>query len=149
MKQTFISRSPLETCRIGMELARALMPGNVLLLSGDLGAGKTAFVKGVAVGLGIEERKVTSPSFGLIHEYEEGRIPMAHADLYRLGPDISQEGLEEIGLYEYLDGKWIVAVEWPEYCPDFAESLERRNVIFIRISWRERDERVIEVVEDS
>lgn len=145
MKQTFISHSPSETHEIGMELAETLMPGNVLLLFGDLGSGKTALVKGIAAGLGIEERKVTSPSFGLIHEYTEGRMHLAHADLYRLGPNISEEGLEEIGLYEYLNGTWVLAVEWPEYCPDFVRSLERKNVITIHISWMDEDERLIEV----
>ncbi len=149
MKRTFISQSPSETCRIAMELSKTLMPGDVLLLSGDLGAGKTAFVKGVAAGLGIQERRVTSPSFGLIHEYEEGRIPLAHADLYRLGPNISEDGLEEIGLYEYLNGEWVLAVEWPEYCPDFVRSLERSNVITIHIAWRGQEERLIEFDDDE
>ncbi|MEZ0329609.1 MAG: tRNA (adenosine(37)-N6)-threonylcarbamoyltransferase complex ATPase subunit type 1 TsaE [Dissulfuribacterales bacterium] len=145
MKRTFISHSPSETCKIGMELAKTLLPGDVLLLSGDLGAGKTAFVKGIAAGLGIEERRVTSPSFGLIHEYKEGVIPLAHADLYRLGPNISEEGLEEIGLYEYLDGKWILAVEWPEHCPDFARLVERDHAIAIHILWMGKEEREIEI----
>lgn len=148
MKRTFISHSPSDTYKIGMELAKTLLPGDLLLLSGDLGAGKTAFVKGIAAGLGIDERRVTSPSFGLIHEYEEGVIPLAHADLYRLGPNISEEGLEEIGLYEYLDGRWIVAVEWPEYCPDFMKSVKEKTVR-IHISWRGDEEREIEIIQDK
>jgi len=145
MKRTSVSHSPSETCKIGMELANTLVPGDVLLLYGDLGAGKTAFVKGVAAGLGIEARRVTSPSFGLIHEYEEGRIPLSHADLYRLGPNISEEGLEEIGLYEYLNGKWVLAVEWPEYCLDFVRGIAQEHRLSIRITWQSENERVITV----
>lgn len=145
MKRVFISDSPSKTFDMGKELAKLLAPGNVLLLFGDLGAGKTAFVKGIAAGLGIQERRVTSPSFGLIHEYEGGRIPLAHADLYRLGPNISEDGLEEIGFYEYLHGKWVLAVEWPEYCPDFVKSLAKDDTITIYISWRGAEEREITI----
>lgn len=142
MRQKIISHGLEDTYNLAQELAQKLLPGSVLLLSGDLGAGKTTFVKGFAVGLGIDESKVTSPSFGLIHEYRDGRIPFAHADLYRLGPNISEDVLEEIGFYEYLNGKWIVAVEWADYYPDIIRHEGRNpNLMFFQI--------VISVKEDG
>ncbi|MBA7634774.1 tRNA threonylcarbamoyladenosine biosynthesis protein TsaE [subsurface metagenome] len=92
-----------------------LEPGNLLLLSGDLGAGKTSLTKAIASGLGIEEREVTSPSFTIIHEHLNGRLPLIHVDLYRLGPNAD---ITEIGLEDYFDGKNVVIVEWAEYLKD-------------------------------
>lgn len=87
-----------------------LKPGAVVLLSGELGAGKTAFVRGLAAGLGIEPDEVSSPTFTLVHEYRGGRLTLYHADLYRLGKAATGDlGLEEIGA---ADG--VLAVEWPD-----------------------------------
>ena len=91
-------------------LARELGPGAVLLLSGELGAGKTAFVRGLAHGLGIDPAEVTSPTFTLVHEYRGGRLPLIHVDLYRL----ERAELDEIGLDEDLAGCGVLAIEWPE-----------------------------------
>lgn len=108
---TFISHSPEETRALGMAWARAAQVGWVIGLSGDLGAGKTQLVKGFAEGLGIS-RRIQSPTFALVNEYEEGRLPLAHLDLYRL------ENLGEIhgaGLDEFLTApRGVALVEWIE-----------------------------------
>ena len=91
------------------ELAATLQPGAVLLLSGNLGAGKTAFVRGLAAGLGVDPGDVSSPTFTLVHEYRGGRLPLYHADLYRLDRAAAEDlGLDQAG----MDG--VLAVEWPD-----------------------------------
>jgi tRNA threonylcarbamoyladenosine biosynthesis protein TsaE len=95
---------------VASELAATLKPGDVLLLSGDLGAGKTTFVKGLAAGLGIDPNEVSSPTFTLLHEYRGGRLTLYHADLYRLDKTATDDlGLEETGV---RDG--VLAIEWPD-----------------------------------
>ena len=106
---TVTSRSVDETRIIGACLAPALLPGDVISLSGDLGAGKTAFVQGIAAASGVEDR-VTSPSFTIVHEYS-GRYPLIHLDVYRL--DSFQEVLD-LGFEEFLDPNAIVLIEWGE-----------------------------------
>ena len=106
---TVTSRSVEETRIIGACLAPTLLPGDVISLSGDLGAGKTAFVQGLAAAMGVEDR-VTSPSFTIVHEYE-GRYPLIHLDVYRL--DSFQEVLD-LGFEEFLDPNSIVLIEWGE-----------------------------------
>ncbi|MQA99647.1 MAG: tRNA (adenosine(37)-N6)-threonylcarbamoyltransferase complex ATPase subunit type 1 TsaE [Actinobacteria bacterium] len=101
--------SPEETRIVGAALAPTLLPGDVVSLSGDLGAGKTAFVQGLAAAMGVT-RQVTSPTFTIVHEYE-GRYPIVHLDVYRL--DFFQEVLD-LGFEEYMDGGSIVLVEWGE-----------------------------------
>ena len=96
--------------KFGEQLAGALHRGDVLALFGDLGAGKTALVKGIARGLGIT-RDVTSPTFTLVHEYAEGQLPLFHIDLYRL--DNVEQALA-IGIEDYLNGPGITAIEWAE-----------------------------------
>ena len=105
-----VSNSEQETRDIASALARDLTMGSVLLLSGDLGAGKTAFVRGLADGLGIDPGDVTSPTFTLVHEYRGGRLPLIHVDLYRL----ESADLDEIGLDQDLAASGVVAVEWSE-----------------------------------
>lgn len=109
-ESAFTTQSEDETSRVGAALAAALSPGAVLLLSGDLGAGKTAFVRGLAQGLGVSPDEVSSPTFTLVHEYRGGRLPLQHVDLYRLG----QADLDTLGLDEALAEAGVVAVEWPE-----------------------------------
>ena len=95
---------------MGRYVAPTLRAGDVLLLSGDLGAGKTAFVRGLAAGLGIDPGEVSSPTFTLIHEYSGGRLKLFHADLYRLDRTATDDlGLEEMGV---ADG--VLAIEWPD-----------------------------------
>jgi tRNA threonylcarbamoyladenosine biosynthesis protein TsaE len=107
---THVTRSEDETIALARELAAGLGPGAVVLLSGDLGAGKTAFVRGLALGLGIDPEDVSSPTFTLVHEYRGGRLTLYHADLYRLeGAATDDLGLEEMGV---RDG--VLAVEWAE-----------------------------------
>jgi tRNA threonylcarbamoyladenosine biosynthesis protein TsaE len=95
---------------VGRQLAATLAAGDVLLISGDLGAGKTALVRGLAEGLGIDPREVSSPTFTIVHEYRGGRLPLYHADLYRLERAATDDlGLEEIGA-----GTGVLAIEWPD-----------------------------------
>jgi tRNA threonylcarbamoyladenosine biosynthesis protein TsaE len=98
------------TLKFGEQLARALHRGDVLAVSGELGAGKTALVKGIARGLGITQ-DVTSPTFTLVHEYVGGQLPLFHIDLYRLQ---NAEQALAIGIEEYVNGPGITAIEWAE-----------------------------------
>ncbi|MDG5766865.1 tRNA (adenosine(37)-N6)-threonylcarbamoyltransferase complex ATPase subunit type 1 TsaE [Balneolales bacterium ANBcel1] len=104
------SESVGETTAAGQRLAEKLAPGDTVLLKGDLGAGKTHFVKGVARYFGVPEDEVQSPTFALVHEYP-GSVPLYHLDCYRLN-DADQAG--QIGLDEYLYGDGICLIEWPE-----------------------------------
>ena len=119
--QRFITNSPEETEALGARLAGALEPGAVVAFTGDLGAGKTAFVRGLARGLGIRDR-VTSPTFTIVNEYEGGRLPLFHFDMYRLG---SADELFDIGWEDYLARGGVCAVEWSE---NIAEALEPGTV---------------------
>ena len=104
------TESEEETADVARALAATLQPGAVLLLSGQLGAGKTAFVRGLAAGLGIDPDEVSSPTFTLVHEYRGGRLTLYHADLYRLEKTATEDlGLEEKGV---ADG--VLAIEWPD-----------------------------------
>jgi tRNA threonylcarbamoyladenosine biosynthesis protein TsaE len=98
-----------ETAAAGETLAATLRAGDVVLLFGELGAGKTAFVRGLARGLGAPEADVSSPTFTLVQEYE-GRVTLYHVDLYRLEP----KELEDLGLEELISGDGVVAIEWAE-----------------------------------
>ena len=106
----YCSNSVAETEELGAQLAARLRPGDVVAYTGDLGAGKTAFTRGIARGLGIPER-VTSPTFTIVNEYEGGRLPLLHFDLYRLG---DPEELFDIGWEDYLARGGVCAVEWSE-----------------------------------
>nr|WP_321503704.1 tRNA (adenosine(37)-N6)-threonylcarbamoyltransferase complex ATPase subunit type 1 TsaE [uncultured Dethiosulfovibrio sp.] len=107
MNRSFRAKTPEDTEYIGASLASAVQPGSIVLLEGDLGAGKTTFVRGLVFGLG--GLGVKSPSFTLINEYH-GNIPVAHADFYRL----ERADPRSMGLDEYLDDGWVVVVEWPD-----------------------------------
>lgn len=119
-----ISNSVEETERLGAELAARLPAGSVVAFTGDLGAGKTAFVRGIARGLGIAER-VTSPTFTIVNEYEGGSRPLFHFDLYRLE---SSDELFEIGWEDYLARGGICAVEWSERAADAMEGCVWVNI---------------------
>lgn len=106
--------SPNETRALGRSLAQKLQPGDVLLLLGNLGAGKSEMTRGIAEGLGVSG-PVTSPSFTILNVYDDGRIPLYHFDWYRLE---SAEELFEMGMDEYLGGDGVAVVEWPSQCPE-------------------------------
>ena len=108
------TKSAAETRELGKQLAVQLKAGDVILLEGDLGAGKSEFARGVAKGLGVTET-VTSPSFTILNVYESGKLPLYHFDWYRLE---RSEELYELGMDEYLGGNGIALVEWPAQCPD-------------------------------
>ena len=109
-----ITKSAAETRKLGERLAEQLKAGDVILLDGELGAGKSELARGIARGLDVTET-VTSPSFTILNVYESGRIPLYHFDWYRLESD---EELYELGMDEYLGGDGIALVEWPEKCPE-------------------------------
>lgn len=106
----YLTHSPEETEQLGQQFAEALKPGDVVAFYGDLGAGKTAFTRGIARGLGIREA-VTSPTYTIVNEYLSGRIPLFHFDMYRLG---SADELFDIGWEDYLERGGVCAVEWSE-----------------------------------
>ena len=110
---TTILRTPEETIAFGQALAGTLESGDVLALSGELGAGKTHLVKGLVAGLGAE-CPVTSPTFTLIHEYRGGRLPLFHADWYRIE---QEQDLMKIGIDDYLAEEGVVVVEWADKFP--------------------------------
>ena len=107
----YLSNSAQETEALGERLAAVLQPGDVVAYTGDLGAGKTAFTRGLARGLGVPDR-VTSPTFTIVNEYEGGRLPLFHFDLYRME---SPEELFDIGWEDYLAQGGVCAVEWSEH----------------------------------
>ncbi|CAH0537610.1 tRNA threonylcarbamoyladenosine biosynthesis protein TsaE [Oscillospiraceae bacterium] len=111
---TVITKSPEQTELLGKKLAAFLRPGDVIAYYGDLGAGKTAFTRGLAAGLGIREA-VTSPTYTIVNEYLSGRMPLFHFDMYRLS---SSEELFDIGWEDYLARGGVCAVEWSENVAD-------------------------------
>ena len=110
----FITNSPEETEKVGAALGKILTPGTILAYEGDLGAGKTAFTRGLARGLGAKDM-VTSPTYTIVNEYLSGRIPLFHFDMYRLA---SSDDLWDIGWEDYLDRGGVCAVEWSENAAD-------------------------------
>ena len=114
---TFYTNSPAETEAVGVALGRVLQPGAVIAYRGDLGAGKTAFTRGLARGLGCGEQ-VTSPTYTIVNEYLTGRMPLFHFDMYRLK---SADDLWDIGWDDYLERGGVCAVEWSENVEDAME----------------------------
>jgi tRNA threonylcarbamoyl adenosine modification protein YjeE len=124
-----------ETAAAGEQLAPALRTGDVVLLSGELGAGKTAFVRGLARALGVPEEDVTSPTFTLVQEYRARHVVLFHVDLYRL----SSREVEDLGLDEMMD-EGILAIEWPDRWVDPPSS-----VYDVRIEHRGGDQRLVRI----
>ena len=120
----FISNSPAQTEAVGAALARILHPGTVIAYRGDLGAGKTAFTRGLARGLGVND-PVTSPTYTIVNEYLGGRMPLFHFDMYRLH---SADDLWDIGWEDYLERGGVCAVEWSE---NVAEAMENPITVTI------------------
>ena len=133
---TITTQSETETGEVGRKLASTLEPGAVVLLVGDLGAGKTALVRGLAEGLGVPPEEVSSPTFTLMQEYRGGRVPLIHVDLYRLNDprEIDDLGLEELGMESVL------AIEWAEKLPRAIA-----GAVEVRIEHRSGDERQLTV----
>ena len=105
----FESNSAKDTFAFGQKLGREAVPGEIICLDGDLGVGKTVFTQGFAAGLGIDDY-VNSPTFNIVKEYEGGRLPLYHFDVYRIG-DPSE--MEEIGYEDYFYGQGVSIIEWP------------------------------------
>ena len=117
MATDYMTNGAQETEELGFRLGQVLQPGTVIAYTGDLGAGKTAFTRGLARGLEIPER-VTSPTFTIVNEYEGGRLPLFHFDMYRLA---SSDELFDIGWEDYLARGGVCAVEWSENVEDALE----------------------------
>ena len=124
---TLISNSPAETEAIGRQVAENIGIGSVLALKGDLGSGKTLFVKGVVAGLG-SSADVTSPTFTILHEYRGGRLPVYHFDLFRVE---NQQALSRLGFDDYFFGDGISVIEWADRFPEFVP--EQARWIFFEI----------------
>ena len=133
---TYLTNSPEETEKVGAALGKILSPGTILAYRGDLGAGKTAFTRGLARGLGYTE-PVTSPTYTIVNEYLGGRLPLFHFDMYRLG---SSDDLWDIGWEDYLERGGICAVEWSENVDDAME-----NAIWVTIHKTGEASRRIEI----
>ena len=132
----YTTNSPVETEAIGAALGKILTPGAIIAYRGDLGAGKTAFTRGLARGLGYAD-SVTSPTYTIVNEYLGGRLPLFHFDMYRLH---SSDDLWSIGWDDYLDRNGVCAVEWSENVDDAME-----NAIYITIEKLEGDSRRITI----
>jgi tRNA threonylcarbamoyladenosine biosynthesis protein TsaE len=155
---TVRTRSADETTSLGRRIGTILRPGEVLLLVGDLGTGKTTFIQGIARGLGIGER-ARSPTFTLIHTYEGGRYPFLHVDLYRCS---TPQEVGDLGLEELIEPPAVTAVEWGEKAgevagPDYLELCfewdgsddDTRTIQFLPFGrWRERMGELSETVRD-
>ena len=132
----FITNSAEETEAVGSAMGKQLKPGTVIAYRGDLGAGKTAFTRGVACGLGAKE-SVTSPTYTIVNEYLSGKFPLFHFDMYRLA---SSDDLFDIGWEDYLDRGGVCAVEWSENVADAME-----NAIIVTIEKLGEDTRKITI----
>ena len=133
---TYITNSPAQTEAVGEKLAKVLQPGTVIAYRGDLGAGKTAFTRGLARGLGCDDM-VTGPTYTSVNEYLSGRMPLFHFDMYRLG---SSDDLFDIGWEDYLERGGVCAVEWSENVDDAME-----NAIYVKIEKTGEESRKITI----
>jgi tRNA threonylcarbamoyladenosine biosynthesis protein TsaE len=138
-KVVFQTKSTSETIRIGKSIGSLLMSGDVVALVGELGTGKTQFIKGLATGVGVgKPTYISSPSFTLINEYA-GKVPFYHIDLFRLK---SEREAEELGLEEYFKGGGITAIEWADKMPSFLP----QEMLWIHMRYTGKQTRSIEMV---
>ncbi len=139
MKAVIQTKSPSETIRLGKRIGGLLRPGGVVALVGELGAGKTQFIKGLAEGVGVgKPTYISSPSFTLINEYP-GRVPFYHVDLFRLE---REKDAEELGLEDYFQGDGITAIEWADKIP----SLLPKEMLLIHIAYTGKNSRSLEII---
>jgi tRNA threonylcarbamoyladenosine biosynthesis protein TsaE len=134
--KTIVTSSEAETAAVGYDLASDVSLGSVVLLFGDLGTGKTAFVRGLAEGLGVATEDVSSPTFTIMQEYRGGRLPLFHVDLYRLN---NAREVEDLGLDEIAENG-VLAIEWAEKLCEASDS-----AIGVRITHADGDMRTIEL----
>ena len=135
----FQTKSTSETIRIGKNIGSVLLPGDVVALVGELGTGKTQFIKGLAAGVGVgKPTYISSPSFTLINEYA-GKVPFYNIDLFRLK---SEKETEELGLEEYFQGGGITAIEWADKIP----SLLPQEILWIHIRYTGEHTRSFEII---
>lgn len=152
---TVYTNNETETKALASRIAKWISPGMTILLEGELGAGKTTFAKGIAEGLGIS-RIIKSPTYTLIREYTDGRLPLYHMDLYRL----EDTGAEELGLDEYFEGKGVCVVEWASFASEelpkeylkielntVLDNLEKREISFLAVG--EPYENILEKLVDE
>lgn len=132
MKLHFTCKKEKETVSLGKRFGRILKPGDIVALTGDLGAGKTHFASGIGEALGVKEY-ITSPTFTILCEYE-GRMPMYHFDLYRLE---NEEELFDTGFWEYADSEGVTVIEWPEIAMPLLKKGGRRNIYTVTITRRD------------
>jgi tRNA threonylcarbamoyladenosine biosynthesis protein TsaE len=139
MKAVIQTKSPSETIRLGKRIGGLLRPGDVVALVGELGTGKTQFIKGLAGGVGVgKPTYISSPSFTLINEYP-GRVPFYHVDLFRLE---REKDAEELGLEDYFQGDGVTAIEWADKIP----SLLPKEMLFIHIAYTGKNSRSLEII---
>ncbi len=134
-------KNELDTKRFGIALAQKLKPGDVVALIGDLGTGKTTLTKSIAEGLGIREI-ITSPTFTIVQEYTEGRLPLYHFDVYRIN---DPEEMYELGYEEYFFGQGVCVIEWADLIREFIPE----DSITIRIEYGEREDERIYYIENG
>lgn len=132
MREEIILRGTEDTEALGKRLAEGLVPGSVLALTGPLGAGKTTLAKAIARGLGVTET-ITSPTFTIVCEYESGRLPLYHFDVYRV---YDEDELFEMGFDDYLHGRGVCLVEWA----DLVEELLPENTLHIHLDYSDSEE---------
>ncbi|MBU0758826.1 MAG: tRNA (adenosine(37)-N6)-threonylcarbamoyltransferase complex ATPase subunit type 1 TsaE [Candidatus Omnitrophica bacterium] len=133
-----ISRSAEETIKLGQTLAKDFSRGDIVALYGNLGSGKTTFVKGIGIGLEVKEaRHINSPTFVLIKEYQ-GRIPLYHMDLYRLN---SLKDIEDIAIEEYMYGDGVTVIEWAEKL----EPILPKKIVSVSLAIKGKDKREIKI----
>ncbi len=129
MERMIETRSAQETWQAGYEMGQEAVPGHVITLIGDLGVGKTVFTQGFAAGLGVQD-SVNSPTFTILQVYEDGRIPLYHFDVYRIG---DSEEMLEVGWDEYVSGNGVCLIEWADLIEDLIEELPPEIVTRVKI----------------
>ena len=129
MERMIETRSAQETWQAGYEMGQEAVPGQVITLIGDLGVGKTVFTQGFAAGLGVQD-SVNSPTFTILQVYEDGRIPLYHFDVYRIG---DSEEMRGVSWEEYVSGNGVCLIEWADLIEDLIEELPPEIVTGVKI----------------